>query len=53
MPSVSKLEGAMRQAVSRADAHPAADEMQNFVAWWATAMWCAAAAYLLATFQPF
>lgn len=42
----------MRKAVSRVDARSAADDMQAFVAWWSTAMWCAAAVYLLATVRP-
>jgi hypothetical protein len=43
----------MRKTISRAAARTAADDTQNFVAWWATAMWCGAAVYLVATFQPF
>ena len=43
----------MRQAVSRADARPAANETQDIVAWWATAMWCGALVFLLATFHPY
>ncbi|MGN6569909.1 MAG: hypothetical protein ACTHLO_00665 [Pseudolabrys sp.] len=43
----------MRKSMSRAAVRPAADQMQEFVSWWATAMWCGAAAYLLTTFQPF
>jgi hypothetical protein len=43
----------MRKAISQAAVRPATDDTQNFVSWWATAMWCAAALYLLATFQPF
>jgi len=50
---IRNLEGAMRKTISRAAARPAADNTQDFVSWWATAMWCAAALYLLATFQPF
>jgi len=42
----------MRKAISQAAVRPATDDTQNFVSW-ATAMWCAAALYLLATFQPF
>jgi len=43
----------MRKAISCAAARPAADEMQSFVAWWSTAMWCGALIYLLWTFQPY
>jgi len=43
----------MRKSISRAAVRPAADDVESFVSWWATAMWCAAAAYLLVTFQPF
>ncbi|HEX2537193.1 MAG TPA: hypothetical protein VHL13_02820 [Pseudolabrys sp.] len=50
---IRNLEGAMRKTISRAAARPAADITQDFVSWWATAMWCGAAFYLLATFQPF
>jgi hypothetical protein len=49
----SSLEGAMRKAVSRAAVRPAGNDMQNFVAWWATAMWCGALVFLLATFHPY
>ena len=51
--SYLKLEGAMRKAISHAAVLQAADDTQDFVSWWATAMWCAAAVFLLATFQPF
>lgn len=43
----------MRKITSRAAARTAADDTEAFVSWWATAMWCGAAVYLLATFQPF
>jgi len=51
--AIQHLEGAMRKAISCAAARPAADEMQSFVAWWSTAMWCGALIYLLWTFQPY
>lgn len=41
----------MQKSISRAAVRPAAEDMQQFVSWWATAMWCAAV-YLLATFHP-
>lgn len=43
----------MRKAVSRAAVRSASKDMQNFVAWWSTAMWCGALVYLLATFHPY
>lgn len=42
----------MRKPIAaRAIARRDDTDQQNFVAWWATAMWCAALVYLLATFS--
>jgi hypothetical protein len=43
----------MRTPVSRTVARPAEAEGQDYVIWWSTALWGAAAAYLLATFVPY
>lgn len=40
----------MLKRASRAIAKRGISDHQDFVAWWATTMWIAAAVYLLATF---
>ena len=43
----------MKRVSARAIARRDMTEQQDFVAWWATAMWALAAVYLLATFAPY